>query len=152
MQRKERKRVIHGAVITMLTVETISDIRTKTISVIRLIIYLVLAIIINLISSYQPVWSMIGGMAIGLVMLLYAKLSHEGIGYGDAAIFLVVGAFIGISDNIKLLFFSLIAASIGAVLSVIIRKNGLRSQIPFIPFVLGTYLVLTILEVYACHV
>lgn len=139
--------MIQGIVITMLAVETISDIRTKTISVLRIGIFFIAAIILNGFFYYQSVFSMLGGIMIGMILLAYAFLTREGIGYGDGLIFICAGAYLGLSDNLHLLFFSLILAAVAGGIYTIIRKKSMKTKIPFIPCILGTYLMMALIEV-----
>lgn len=138
--------MVNGVVTAMLAVETFSDLKTKSVSVIRIIVFFVAAVVINVLSVYQSVFSMLGGMAIGLIMLFYAFLTKEGIGYGDCIIFICLGAYLGLSANLRLLFFSLIFASVVGLINAIIKKEGRKSKIPFVPFVLGTHIILWITE------
>jgi len=139
--------MVQGAVVLMLALETVADIRSRKVSVIRLAIFTILGIVLNIVKAYQPVWSMIGGMAIGLLVILFAKISGEGIGYGDGVLFIASGAFLGLNDNLRLLFFSLIFAAVTGGICLLMRRKTIKSEIPFIPFVLGAYLVTSIVEV-----
>ena len=140
-------KMINSIVLIMLILETASDIRTKSISAVRMIFFVVLAGAMNIIFCYQPVWSMLGGMAIGALLFAYALATSESIGYGDCLIFVCVGEFIGFSKNMQLLFFSLVAAAVSGGIYAIVRKKGMRAKIPFVPCILGTYTVMTITEI-----
>ncbi len=139
--------MINGAVLVILALETISDIRTGTISALRMIIFIIIAGAVNLIFYYQPVWSMLGGMAIGALLFVYAVATSESIGYGDCLVFVCVGAFIGFARNLQLLFFSLLTAAIVGGIYSLIRKKGIKARVPFIPYILAAYLALTIIEI-----
>ena len=139
--------MIQGVVITMLTVEALSDIRTKTISVVRQICFLILAAIFNILFYYQSAASMVGGMGIGALLFLYAFFTKEGIGYGDCLVFMCVGAYVGLLDNMRLLFFSLIVAAFAGIVYSLIKKKNFKEKIPFLPCVLVAYLAMSIAEV-----
>ena len=62
---------------TVLTVESISDIKTKSMSCVRLTIYFLMALLGNLIFGYQSVISMAGGIAIGIIVLIYGLITKE---------------------------------------------------------------------------
>lgn len=128
----------------MLVIEAVEDIRTGSVSAVRLIIFAVIAGIMNIIMAYQTVWSMLGGMAVGAVLLLYARITSESIGYGDCLIFICAGAYIGFADNIKLLFFSLAAVAVaGGVYSLVAHKS-IKARIPFVPCIASVYFIIMI--------
>ena len=140
--------MISGIVAAMLAVETVSDLRTKTVSAVRLLLFLGGAAALNIIRGYQPVWSMFGGMAVGGVLFAYAFATGEGIGYGDCLIFVCAGAYIGLHENIRMLFFSLLAAAAASGVRAIVRREGMKSRIPFVPCVLGVHLVMTAVKIW----
>lgn len=139
--------MVNGVVLTMLTVETISDIKSRKVSFWRLLIFLMLGAVINIFIMHQPLWSVFGGMGIGAILFLYALASRESIGYGDCLIFVCAGVYLGFSKNLRLLFFSLLCAAIIGGIYVLVRKKKMKSRIPFVPFILGTYIVMTIWEI-----
>lgn len=140
--------MIQGVVITMLTVEALSDIRTKTISVVRQVCFLILAAVLNILFYYQSAVSMAGGIGIGVLLFLYAFFTKEGIGYGDCLVFACVGAYVGLMDNIRLLFFSLIIAAVAGIIYSLVKKKKITDRIPFLPCVLLAYLAMSVAEVF----
>ncbi len=139
--------MINGVVLIMLALETVSDIRTKTVSAVRMIIFVILAGVVNIVFYYQSVWSMLGGIAIGALLFLYALATSESIGYGDCLVFVCAGAFIGFSRNLQLLFFSLVMAAVAGGIYALVRKKGIKARVPFVPCILGTYVVMTVMEI-----
>ncbi len=135
-----------GFVIAMLAVETVSDIRKKKVSVIRILMFLAAGIVLNIMGYGQSVGSMLGGVAVGAAMFVYSLLTHESIGYGDCLIFACAGLYIGFSQNIRLLFFSLAVAGISGGIYALVKKKKLKTKIPFVPYILGTYIAMTGLE------
>lgn len=136
--------VINFIVFIILSIESVSDIRTKSLSINRLIVYFLFSVATNIIFSYQTVYSMIGGMFLGIAILLYGKMTREGIGYGDGIIFVCLGAMIGLRANLKLLFLSLILFIIvGGVYTLVARKK-INTQMPFVPCVLGAFIYMII--------
>lgn len=139
--------MINGIVAAMLAVETVSDLRTKAVSVIRLAVFMAGAVAVNMVMRYQPVWSMLGGMAVGAVLFVYAFATKEGIGYGDCMIFVCAGAYIGLHENIRLLFFSMLAALAVGGVNAVIRRRNMKSRIAFVPCILGVYIVMTVVGI-----
>lgn len=138
--------MISGIVAVMLAVETVSDLRTRTVSTLRLIIFILGAVAFNVILYYQPLWSMLGGMAVGALLFVYALATKEGIGYGDCLIFVCAGAYIGLHENLKLLFFSLLTAAAAGGIRALLHKGGMKSRVAFVPCILGVYVVMTMIR------
>ncbi len=138
--------MIKGIVIAILAVESFSDIKTGTVSGIRIIIFAVIGIVLNVFIKYQSIASIIGGLIVGAVILLYSVVTRGGIGKGDGLMFICLGIYLGLSVNLRLLFFSLITAAIAGGIYALIKKKGIKSQIPFMPCILGTYLIITATE------
>lgn len=137
---------VNGVVMAMLTAETVSDIRTRSVSVIRLLIFLGVAACANIIFDYQSVWSMAGGMSVGAVMFIYSYATGESIGYGDCLVFVCAGAFLGFSRNLRLLFGSFIAAAAAGLVYALIKHKGMKVRIPFIPCILAAFVIGMITE------
>lgn len=87
---------------------------------------------------------MLLGAALGAGLLLLGFLTGEKIGYGDGALVLVCGIFLGFTANLQLLCTSLILLGAAALFLVTVKRKGRRYQIPFIPFLLAGYLLLFI--------
>jgi leader peptidase (prepilin peptidase)/N-methyltransferase len=139
--------VVNGIVAAVLTVESISDIKTKSISLARLVCYMIVALALNIIMKYQSFISLFGGIIVGVIFLGFGILTKEGIGYGDGAIFICLGAVLGLYDNLRLLMYSLMLAAIVGGIYALVRKKNLKVRIPFIPCVLITYVVMTLVGV-----
>ena len=58
--------IINSVVFAVLVLESVADIKMKSISLIRLMIYFAAAITANLILGYQPLISMLGGIVVGM--------------------------------------------------------------------------------------
>lgn len=135
-------------VIAMLAIESISDIRNRTVSLIRLIAFGLLGITINYCKEYQSIWSVVGGLVVGVVLLGYALLSKGAMGVGDGVVFLCLGIFLGLSGNLRLLFFSLIVAALAGGVYAIVTKKGIKAKIPFIPCILVAFIGMSVTEVF----
>lgn len=139
--------MIKGLVIAMLAIETISDVRKHTVSGIRIIVFMVIGIVLNCIMKYQSVWSVVGGIVVGMTLLGYSLITKGGIGFGDGLVFICLGVYLGLSENLKLLFFSLLAAAVFGGVYALIRKKSIKTHIPFMPCIMGTYILMIFLEV-----
>jgi leader peptidase (prepilin peptidase)/N-methyltransferase len=72
----------------------------------------------------------VGGGAILLIILL----SREGMGYGDAKLLAMIGAFVGWRGALGTLFSGAIAGSVVGVWLLATKRKGRRDPIPFGPF------------------
>lgn len=91
-------------------------------------------------------WSdVVGGMCIGGGLLLFALVSKESVGLGDGLLFCVTGIYLGLWQNLFLLFGAVFfCAAVGAIL-LIKKKCTRKQQIPFAPFVLAADVALLFL-------
>lgn len=140
--------MIRVCVISILLVESISDIRTRKVSLIRLFLYLGLSLAINAVFNYESWVSADLGMGVGVLLLIYAFATREKIGYGDSIMFIITGAFLGLSENIRLVFFSMIVAIIIGIAYILVAKKSIKSRIPFMPCILITYLIMILVGAY----
>ena len=97
--------------------------------------------------KYQSVWSVIGGVVIGIILFTYSLVTKGGIGFGDGLIFICLGVYLGLSENLRLLFFSLLIAAVFGGIYALIRHKSIKTQIPFMPCILGTYITMILTEV-----
>lgn len=89
-----------------------------------------------------------GGIAIGIIVLIYGLITKEGIGYGDGIMFMCLGTVLGASQNLRLLFLSLICATAAGCIYALVLKKGMKTEIPFIPCILCSYIFMTALRVF----
>ena len=81
------------------------------------------------------------GLGIGVGALLYAvsRISRGGIGAADALVCAVTGAAIGLTRNLEVLLISLLMAAVVGGALLVIKKVGLKYQLPFVPFICVSY-------------
>lgn len=77
----------------------------------------------------------LGGGLIGVICLLFAKVTKESFGYGDGFLFLALGLWMGMKYTIVLLFGGLLLSAIFAVFILLLKKGNKKTTIPFVPFV-----------------
>ncbi len=139
--------IINGIVTAVLAFESAVDLKKKSIPVPRFVAYMAASLAANCIFRYQSFKSMLGGIIVGLIFLGFAIITREGVGYGDGVMFICIGTTVGLSENLRLLLYSLLLASFAGGIYAIIRKKNLKTKIPFIPFVFFSYIIMTIAEV-----
>lgn len=90
--------------------------------------------------------SAVGGMLLGggIFMLCYL-ISRGGIGAGDVKLFAVIGCFVGSGTILTLTFLSVVVSAAYSIIMLVLKKTGLKEEIPFAPFVLvGTVLTMAL--------
>jgi leader peptidase (prepilin peptidase)/N-methyltransferase len=80
----------------------------------------------------------------GILVLIFAKMSREYIGYGDGWVLLSLGCFLSVDRLVALCMVSLTCAGIVALFMLLVMRRERRTQIPFVPFLLIGYVVIRI--------
>jgi leader peptidase (prepilin peptidase) / N-methyltransferase len=84
----------------------------------------------------------IGGAAIGATVAIISIVTAGKIGMGDALLLCLTGLGLGFWGNIELFAFALLLASIISIALLILRLADRKKSIPFVPFILASYLIL----------
>ncbi len=75
------------------------------------------------------------GIILFIIETYYVITGKEGMGYGDANIMAVVGAFLGWENVLVTLFFASLIGSIVGIAFILIKGKNLKSALPFGPFI-----------------
>lgn len=129
-----------GICLLYLVMVSVRDIQVKRISVYALLLGGVLSVTYQFMEGRMNNWLTIGGILVGTGFLLVSKVTHEGMGYGDSWLILILGSYLGIWQLFMVLsvaFFLLLCVSIPALW---IRKMSRSYTLPFLPFLTGGYL------------
>lgn len=117
-----------------LAVLAAQDIKEKKISVDKLIVFAVMAVLYR-ICIKQFFWQEILGAVIpGGILLLLSGATKEGIGYGDGMAVLVLGLWTGGWFAFHVMGIGIIFSGIYAAVCLVRRK---REAFPFVPFLLA---------------
>lgn len=76
--------------------------------------------------------------------MLTSIVTNEEIGKGDAAILSTIGIFLGLKKTILVLIYALFSTIIIGGILLLIRKKNKKYKIPFVPFILFSYIALCI--------
>jgi leader peptidase (prepilin peptidase)/N-methyltransferase len=103
-----------------------------------------LTLLIRLLSPHPVVSSALLGGAAGLAFFLVVMLVGRGaLGAGDVKLAAFIGVVVGFPEVLWALALGIVAGGLGALLVLITRRGGLKSYIPYAPFLcLGAMLVL----------
>ncbi len=125
-----------------LFLEGIRDLRKREISMITVIIVGILGGILQFNYIKDSGLEIVGGVLIGVVLLILAKVTGEKIGYGDGWVLAVSGLYLGFRGNMYLLLLSLFGASIVSISLLLFKKATRKTELPFVSFMLPSYLLM----------
>lgn len=128
-----------------LLIEGIRDLQKHKVSMITVMIAGILGVIFQFGIIQENGLKIIGGILIGIVLLSLAKITREKIGYGDGWIFVVTGIYLGFHSNMYLLLLSLFLASLVSICLLVFKKVNKKTELPFVSFVLPSYLLLFVI-------
>lgn len=126
-------------ILIMLTMFAMEDARKSHIHIVPAVGFLLLGIGICLLGEGPDCTEAAGGALVGIFLLCISRITGESLGYGDGLVFLVTGIYLGMWENLQLLFISLIFASIFSAICIIKWKTSAKMEIPFLPFVWGAH-------------
>jgi leader peptidase (prepilin peptidase)/N-methyltransferase len=81
---------------------------------------------------------------LGLGLVLLSKATGGKIGIGDGLVLAVTGMGLGFWTNMELFAIALSLAAVFSIGLLVIRKANRNKAIPFMPFLMGAYLFLSI--------
>ena len=120
------------------------DIKRKTISGILLCVFAIIGIMLNVIFRPVSLAMLVSGMAVGAVVLVVSKLTKEQIGMGDGSLLCITGLYMGFYKNLEMFLSALFLAAVWGIVLLIIRKGGRKTEIPFVPFMMLSYVCMMI--------
>lgn len=112
---------------------SLEDIREKRISVKRVMIGALAAVICRLIVGQASGIAIVGSLIPGIVLLLLSVMTKESIGKGDGIVVMMLGLWIGGQMTFLVVCLAVWAAGIFAMVCLIRKK---RELIPFVPCLL----------------
>ncbi len=130
--------------LVFLFIVAMFDIKTKQVSTKLCVIFGIGALVILFISILNGIeislFSYIGGMLIGILFIVVAKLSAGAIGAGDGMVMAVAGLYVGFERNLEILFIAFLASALVGIILWITRKKKRKETMAFLPFILTGYL------------
>ncbi|SER89071.1 prepilin peptidase [Lachnobacterium bovis] len=129
------------------------DIRTKEIpvknSIIMAFIGVALSIVSVVCSGYfgmRLLFSVLMNTAIslipGIILFLVSKYTNQMIGYGDTMVIVVLGLYLDVKNLMGLIVLAFFIAGLVALYEFIIRKKDKKHEIPFVPFLFISYVII----------
>ena len=133
------ERVALCAELLFLAELSAEDVREKKVSVYKVLVFTVLALIYRAFTNQLFWMEMIINLVPGGIMILLAILTKEGIGYGDSWMILNLGLFLGIWRLLISLGIAFSAAAAAAGVGLALKKWNRKTRIPFYPFLVVGY-------------
>lgn len=123
----------------LLSICCFFDVRKKQVPLIPIIIVGIIGM--GYLIVREDRLSYIGGAIVGFLCIALGKLTKEALGYGDGYLLLAIGLMIGGRNNSILLVGSLFLSAFFAIGILIFKKGNRKSKIPFVPFLLATWIL-----------
>lgn len=77
------------------------------------------------------------------MLLIYLVTRGRGLGFGDVKLAANMGLFLGVKGGVVALYWAFILGTVVGVLAILAQRKGMKSKIPFGPFlVLGIWITL----------
>ncbi len=127
-----------------LILSTLIDLRKKEVNISVCISVALVGLIYEIFISKTDILSIILGILPGIFLMLTSIVTNEEIGKGDAAILSTIGIFLGLKKTILVLIYALFSTIIIGGILLLIRKKNKKYKIPFVPFILFSYIALCI--------
>lgn len=127
-----------------LILSTLIDLRKKEVNISLCISVALVGLIYEIFISKTDIVSIILGILPGIFLMLTSIVTNEEIGKGDAAILSTIGIFLGLKKTILVLIYALFSTIIIGGILLLIRKKNKKYKIPFVPFILFSYIALCI--------
>ena len=108
------------------------------------IIILSVLIGLALLLAWPPVWSsvLVGALSgSGLLLLVWLLTRGKGIGLGDVKLMVPLGALLGVTGSIVVVWLSFIIGGVVGVWLLSLGRAHLKTAIPFGPFLCGSAIV-----------
>ncbi|HPU62767.1 MAG TPA: hypothetical protein PK304_01290 [Mobilitalea sp.] len=135
---------LKGLIGLFLITTAVQDIISKKIKVWVVALSTLLVCICIPFCSALTILDRIFGLLLGVGVIILSKATKGKIGMGDGLVLSVTGLGLGFWCNLELFALSLAVAAAFSVCLLILRLANIKHSIPFIPFILVSYLFLHI--------
>lgn len=136
--------VLKGLIGLFLITTAAQDIISRKIKVWVVALYTLLVCICIPFCPSLTVLDRLFGLLLGTGVVLLSKATKGKIGMGDGLVISVTGLGLGFWCNLELFALALAIAAAFSVFLLILRLVNMKNSIPFIPFILFSYLFLHI--------
>lgn len=117
------------------------DCRNRTVNLYAVLAAGVAGCFLQAVFRQYTVLEILAGMGIGAVICMASFLTKGSIGAGDGAVSILCGVYLGFEKNLELFLTAMYLAGIAALVLLVIKKRGRKYRMPFVPFLLGAYVL-----------
>ena len=135
-----------GCLMGLLSLLAFEDFKSKRIPMLPVFLCGILGVILHIFFQTRSIGEITGGLLVGVALLAISIITRGKIGKGDGFLFMVTGVYLGFWNNLLLLWLSCVLAGIIGIFILVIKKKDKRYQLPFVPFVWVSGIVLILLE------
>lgn len=100
------------------------------------------------IAAGMSVWEIVGGAVMGAVLLAFAYVSRESVGYGDALCVGMMGIWNGLSSMIWILMCAMFLLLAAAIPLLLLKKATRKTRMPMAPFLTVGMLLVEVPELW----
>ena len=137
--------ILYWGIVSCAWIIFLSDLRYKLISdymQLSLFIFILFQKIIERASIFSLLGDFFAGIMVSLpIGLIYVVTNEKAMGLGDVILAGIIGFFLGIGKGLLALYVSFLVGAIVGVVLLIQRKKGMKSTVPFGPFLIIGMLV-----------
>ncbi|SFB09866.1 leader peptidase (prepilin peptidase) / N-methyltransferase/leader peptidase (prepilin peptidase) / N-methyltransferase [Acetitomaculum ruminis DSM 5522] len=130
------------SLLIMFIILGLTDIKTKKINIIWLAFFGILGISEKIYLGENIAEALLAGVLTWIILYIISIITREKIGKGDALLFGITGIYLNIFDNISLLFYSFLLVGVFSLIMLVLKKADRKTEIPFLPFVGISYLLM----------
>lgn len=136
--------IIAALLLAGLLVEAVFDWKKRKIFVPVVVVEIPALLLLNYRNGNGGIWLLLASFGIGALFYGISLLTGGQIGRGDALLFAMTGAGVGLQDNIVLLYLTFLCAFVAAAVLWIGRRVGKNYKLPLAPFVLLSFCMMYI--------
>lgn len=115
------------------------DILRRELSIFVIAAGFLAGLILRLCFGGAGIKELILGCLPGCGLLLIAWVTGQAIGFGDGAVLICPGIFLGLTQTLLLLGFSFLFSGLTAAAMLLIRRKQRKEELAFVPFLLAGY-------------
>ena len=127
---------------------SISDIRTKKISLLTCLIYFIAGILLCTFFIQPDIHIIILNLIPGLFLFFVSIFTKGSIGMGDVIIFIILALYMPEICILPILFYSLLGAALFSIIFLVKKYSG-KYALPFAPFITFGYTLFLIFYFYS---
>lgn len=122
--------------VAYLSICVITDIRKQRISTKVSLVFGTAGLFLIFIFIKDEIVFHLLGIVPGIVIMAMSAATRGAVGMGDGILFIVMGIYIGMDENVCILLTALFLCSIISIILLAAKQKGRKDRLPFAPFVM----------------